>query len=61
MGGKNDQDGNSSRGGGGAADDDKAQCLELFLKIGLDERTAKNTIVNSKVTNNLNTVIREVS
>ncbi|XP_002526992.2 glutamine--tRNA ligase [Ricinus communis] len=33
--------------------------LELFLKIGLDERTAKNTIANNKVTNNLTTVIHE--
>ncbi|KAB5538189.1 hypothetical protein DKX38_015722 [Salix brachista] len=35
--------------------------LELFLKIGLDERTARNTIANNKVTNNLNAVIHEVA
>jgi hypothetical protein len=34
--------------------------LELFLKIGLDERTARNTIANNKVTNNLTAVIHEV-
>ncbi|KAJ9163333.1 hypothetical protein P3X46_023011 [Hevea brasiliensis] len=33
--------------------------LELFLKIGLDERTARNTIANNKVTNNLTSVINE--
>ncbi|KAI4379144.1 hypothetical protein MLD38_005480 [Melastoma candidum] len=33
--------------------------LELFLSIGLDERTAKNTIANNKVTSNLTAVIRE--
>ncbi|KAH9618629.1 hypothetical protein KSS87_021707 [Heliosperma pusillum] len=32
---------------------------DLFLKIGLDERTARNTIANSKVTNNLLAVIHE--
>lgn len=35
--------------------------LELFLKIGLDERTAKNTVANNKVTANLTAVIHEVS
>lgn len=39
---------------------DKEKCLDLFLKIGLDERTAKNTIANNKVTNNLTSVIHEV-
>ena len=34
--------------------------LELFLKIGLDERTARNTIANNKVTANLTSVIHEV-
>lgn len=34
--------------------------LELFLKIGLDERTAKNTLANNKVTSNLTAVIDEV-
>ncbi|KAL5828258.1 hypothetical protein ACOSQ4_020055 [Xanthoceras sorbifolium] len=33
--------------------------LELFLKIGLDERTAKNTVANNKVTANLTAVIHE--
>lgn len=40
---------------------DKARFLELFLKIGLDERTANNTIANNKVTSNLTAVIHEVS
>ncbi|KAG6757750.1 hypothetical protein POTOM_038074 [Populus tomentosa] len=35
--------------------------LELFLKIGLDERTARNTIANNNVTNNLTAVIHEVA
>ena len=35
---------------------DKEKCLEL----GLDERTAKNTIANHKVTTNLTAVIHEV-
>ena len=39
---------------------DKEQYLDLFLKIGLDERTAKNTIANNKVTANLTAVIHEV-
>ena len=34
--------------------------VELFLKIGLDERVAHNTIANSKVTSNLLAVIHEV-
>ena len=34
--------------------------LDMFLKIGLDERTAKNTISNNKVTANLTAVIQEV-
>lgn len=38
---------------------DKEQYLDLFLKIGLDERTAKNTIANNKVTANLTAVIHE--
>ncbi|XP_050240944.1 glutamine--tRNA ligase [Quercus robur] len=38
---------------------DKEQCIDLFLKIGLDERTAKNTIANNKVTANLTAVIHE--
>lgn len=61
MGGKNDKGSNSSGVGAGSGGDDKAQCLELFLKIGLDERTAKNTIANNKVTTNLTTVIHEAN
>ncbi|XP_028757910.1 glutamine--tRNA ligase-like [Neltuma alba] len=38
---------------------DKDKCLELFLKISLDERTARNTIANNKVTANLTAVINE--
>ncbi|KAK9998249.1 hypothetical protein SO802_017852 [Lithocarpus litseifolius] len=38
---------------------DKEQYLDLFLKIGLDERTAKNTLANNKVTANLTAVIHE--
>ncbi|XP_065880914.1 glutamine--tRNA ligase [Euphorbia lathyris] len=37
----------------------KEEPLDLFLKIGLDERTARNTVANNKVTNNLTAVIRE--
>ncbi|KAL8531712.1 hypothetical protein ACS0TY_008344 [Phlomoides rotata] len=35
--------------------------LDLFMKIGLDERTAKNTIANNKVTANLTAVIHEAA
>ncbi|THG07446.1 hypothetical protein TEA_023988 [Camellia sinensis var. sinensis] len=35
--------------------------LDLFLKIGLDERTAKNTVANKKVTANLIAVIHEAA
>ncbi|GFP85363.1 glutamine--tRNA ligase [Phtheirospermum japonicum] len=45
--------GKSESGGGG----DKP--LDLFLRIGLDERTAKNTVANNKVTANLTAVIHE--
>ncbi|KAM5567754.1 glutamine--tRNA ligase [Rosa sericea] len=38
---------------------EKEKNLELFLKVGLDERTAKNTIANNKVTANLTAVIHE--
>ncbi|KAL9266505.1 Glutamine--tRNA ligase, cytoplasmic-like protein [Drosera capensis] len=34
--------------------------LDLFLGIGLEEKTARNTIANNKVTNNLVAVIHEV-
>lgn len=37
------------------------EALDLFLKIGLDERTAKNTIANNKVTANLTAVIHEAA
>lgn len=40
---------------------DKDKCLELFLKISLDERTARNTIANNKVTANLTAVINEAA
>ena len=33
---------------------------DIFLKIGLDQRTANNVIANSKVTANLCGVIQEV-
>ncbi|XP_042477926.1 glutamine--tRNA ligase, cytoplasmic [Macadamia integrifolia] len=42
-------------------DENSERSLELFLKIGLDERTAKNTIANNKVTANLNAVIQEAA
>ncbi|KAL6538993.1 Glutamine--tRNA ligase, cytoplasmic [Orobanche minor] len=43
-----------SDGGGGKP-------LDLFLRIGLDERTAKNTVANNKVTANLTAVIHEAA
>ena len=39
---------------------DKEKHLESFLKIGLEERTARNTVANNKVTANLVAVIDEV-
>ena len=36
------------------------KAVQLFLNIGLDERTAKNTVANNKVTKNLLAVIDEV-
>ncbi|KMZ68009.1 Glutamine--tRNA ligase, Glutamate--tRNA ligase [Zostera marina] len=39
--------------------DGENQTLDLFLGIGLDKRTAENSIVNSKVTANLTAVIKE--
>ncbi|XP_034689551.1 glutamine--tRNA ligase, cytoplasmic-like [Vitis riparia] len=42
-------------------DDNSEKPLDLFLKIGLDERTAKNTIANNKVTANLTAVIHEAA
>ncbi|KAM6602422.1 hypothetical protein CsatA_022031 [Cannabis sativa] len=38
---------------------DKEKILDLFLRIQLDERTAKNTLANAKVTTSLVTVIHE--
>ncbi|KAK6921634.1 Glutamyl/glutaminyl-tRNA synthetase, class Ib, catalytic domain [Dillenia turbinata] len=40
-------------------EDGKNLPFYLFLKIGLDERTAKHTITNNKVTNNLVAVIHK--
>ncbi|XP_038693600.1 glutamine--tRNA ligase, cytoplasmic [Tripterygium wilfordii] len=40
-------------------DESSEKTLELFLKIGLDERTAQNTVANKKVTSNLTAVITE--
>ncbi|KAK9105773.1 hypothetical protein Scep_022617 [Stephania cephalantha] len=40
-------------------DENAEKSLDLFLKIGLDERTAKNTVANNKVTANLTSVIHE--
>lgn len=40
---------------------DKEKSLELFLSIGLDERTARNTIANNKVTANLVAVVNEAN
>ncbi|KAJ9548695.1 hypothetical protein OSB04_021238, partial [Centaurea solstitialis] len=37
------------------------EALDLFLKIGLDKRTAENTIANNKVTSNLVAVINEAA
>ncbi|KAM7487651.1 hypothetical protein LguiB_025135 [Lonicera macranthoides] len=42
-------------------DGNSEKTLELFLKIGLDERTAKNTLANNKVTTNLTAVIDEAA
>ncbi|KAL0372632.1 UNVERIFIED_CONTAM: Glutamine--tRNA ligase, cytoplasmic [Sesamum calycinum] len=53
MVGKNESESGSGSGG------DKP--LDLFLKIGLDERTAENTVANSKVTANLTAVIHEAA
>eukprot|EP00245_Coleochaete_scutata_P005904 TRINITY_DN19893_c0_g1_i1.p1 TRINITY_DN19893_c0_g1~~TRINITY_DN19893_c0_g1_i1.p1 ORF type:complete len:798 (-),score=199.54 TRINITY_DN19893_c0_g1_i1:276-2669(-) len=37
----------------------KKEATELFLKIGLDQRTAENAVANAKVTANLTSVIHE--
>lgn len=41
-------------------EEENKRFLDLFLKIGLDERTAQNTLANAKVTTNLVAVINEV-
>lgn len=41
-------------------DGENQAALDLFLKIGLDERTARNTLANAKVTASLTAVISEV-
>ncbi|KAK4376445.1 hypothetical protein RND71_002741 [Anisodus tanguticus] len=41
--------------------EDNSNVLDLFLKIGLDEKTAKNTLANNKVTTNLTAVIHEAA
>lgn len=46
---------------GTGGDGDKAALpLETLLALGLDQRTAENALVNSKVTANLAAVIAEV-
>ncbi|KAL1198250.1 Glutamine--tRNA ligase, cytoplasmic [Cardamine amara subsp. amara] len=40
-------------------EENSKKSIELFLSIGLDERTANNTINNNKVTSNLTAVIHE--
>ncbi|XP_058087436.1 glutamine--tRNA ligase isoform X2 [Magnolia sinica] len=42
-------------------DEESRKSLDLFLKIGLDERTAQNTLANAKVTASLNAVIGEAA
>lgn len=39
-------------------EDDKA--VELFIKMGLDERTAANTLANKKLTSTLISLIHQV-
>lgn len=46
--------------GNNKEDDGENKALDLFLKIGLDERTARNTLANAKVTASLTAVISEV-
>ncbi|CAN1826448.1 Glutamine--tRNA ligase, cytoplasmic [Linum perenne] len=43
----------------GMKEESSTDIVELFLKIGLEEKTAKNTIANNKVTTNLTAVIHE--
>ncbi|XP_077213013.1 glutamine-tRNA ligase, putative / glutaminyl-tRNA synthetase, putative / GlnRS isoform X2 [Tasmannia lanceolata] len=43
----------------GVKGEENKESLDLFLKIGLDERTAQNTLANSKVTASLTAVIHE--
>ncbi|XP_042033190.1 glutamine--tRNA ligase, cytoplasmic-like isoform X3 [Salvia splendens] len=47
--------------GKSATESGGGEALDLFLKIGLDERTAKNTVANNKVTANLTAVIHEAA
>ncbi|KAB8080269.1 hypothetical protein EE612_000688 [Oryza sativa] len=47
--------------GGGEGDKSAALPLEALLALGLDQRTAENALVNSKVTANLAAVIAEVT
>ncbi|AAG28798.1 glutaminyl-tRNA synthetase (glnrs), putative [Arabidopsis thaliana] len=42
-------------------DDNSEKSIELFISIGLDEKTARNTINNNKVTANLTAVIHEAA
>jgi hypothetical protein len=52
----------SSKGSGnaGSKDVDTDEVVALFLRIGIEEKTAKTTVANAKVTNNLIAVINEV-
>ncbi|XP_047330436.1 glutamine--tRNA ligase, cytoplasmic isoform X2 [Impatiens glandulifera] len=47
--------------GGKDKSDQDNKLLDLFISIGLDERTAKNTLSNNKVTANLTAVIHEAA
>ncbi|XP_026407889.1 glutamine--tRNA ligase-like [Papaver somniferum] len=40
-------------------DENREETVDLFLRIGLDEKTANNTVANNKVTTNLKAVIHE--
>lgn len=44
----------------GAKKDDDGELLHSFMRIGLNEKTAKNTLVNAKLSANLAAVIDEV-
>lgn len=47
-------------GKAGPKDVDNEEIVALFLRIGIEEKTAKTTVANTKVTNNLIIVIDEV-